>query len=112
MAEPWFDPNLYSWIPATALGTLAGVWGALTGFLAPRGRGKPLIYGLGMTLLGTAVLFLIAGCVALVSGQPYGIWYGLGLAGFIGVIVLGVNLPMVRIAYRRAEERRMAASDL
>ena len=39
MNEPWFDPNSYAWIPGTLLGTLSGLWGALVGTLAPRGKG-------------------------------------------------------------------------
>jgi hypothetical protein len=45
-------------------------------------------------------------------GQPYGVWYGLGLAGLIGVIVIGANLPVMFMAYRGAERRRVEAQDL
>jgi RHS repeat-associated protein len=36
MNDPWFNENLYSWIPGTALGVLGGLWGGLAGTLAPR----------------------------------------------------------------------------
>jgi hypothetical protein len=112
MSEPWFDPNTYAWIPGTLLGVSAGLWGALMGSLAPRGRGKPLILGSLVALLAAAVVLLILGVVALISGQPYGVWYGFLLAGFIGVVVLGSLSPLAVIAYRQAEARKMQAQDL
>jgi uncharacterized membrane protein len=111
MAEPWFDPAYYSWIPGTALGCLAGLWGGLVGFLAPKGKAKPFIIGSLVVLLVVSVCLLILGIVALASGQPYGVWYGFGLAGLIGVIVLGANAPTVIMAYRRAEARKISAQD-
>jgi hypothetical protein len=46
MTEPWFDPNLYAWIPGTALGIAGGVLGSLGGVLAPRGRARGVVLGL------------------------------------------------------------------
>ncbi len=37
MSDPWFDPNLYAWIPGTAFGVTGGLWGGLAGTLAPAG---------------------------------------------------------------------------
>jgi hypothetical protein len=112
MSDPWFNENLYSWVPGTALGVLGGLWGALAGNLAPRGRARGLVLG-GMwaLLLGSGVL-LALGLIALLSGQPYGVWYGVELAGAIGVVVIGANAPNVYRVYRAAEERRLAARDL
>jgi predicted permease len=112
MSEPWFDASTYAWIPGTLLGVSAGLWGGLMGNLAPRGRGKPLILGSLVVLLISAAVLLILGIVALISGQPYGIWYGLILGGAIGVVVLGSVSPMAVMAYRQAEARKMQARDL
>jgi hypothetical protein len=112
MSEPWFNANLYAWIPGTLLGVLGGTWGGLVGFLAPRGKAKRLVLGGAWCLLAASVVLLVAGVVAWVTGQPYGVWYGLGLAGFIGVVVIGANVPTVIFAYRKAEEKRMSALDL
>ena len=49
---------------------------------------------------------------ALIDGQPYGVWYGLGLPGALGLIVLGGLMPGVRRQYRQAEQRRLTATDL
>jgi hypothetical protein len=112
MVEAWFDANHWAWLPGTLLGVLGGCWGAAVGVLGPRGKGRAGVLAAGWLLLAASAVLLTAGVVALVTGQPYGVWYGLGLAGVIGVIVLGVNLPVAVMAYRAAEERRMTARDL
>jgi bacteriorhodopsin len=111
MNEPWF-PEMYAWLPGTLIGVLGGLWGASVGMLAPRGLAKPLVTGFYWVLLSASVVMLIAGIAALVSGQPYGVWYGLGLAGMIGVIVLGANGFTMYAVYRRAEQRKMQARDM
>jgi MFS family permease len=112
MSDPWFNENLYSWIPGTALGVLGGLWGGLIGTLAPRGRARGLVLGGMWALLIASAVLLALGLIALWTGQPYGVWYGLGLAGAIGLVVIGVNMPNVYRVYRAAEERKLAARDL
>jgi hypothetical protein len=112
MIEPWFNPNLYAWIPGTFLGLLGGLLGTLGGIFAPRGKHRGLVLGVfAFSMLYSAGL-LAAAIVALCQGQPYGIWYGLGLPGVLGLIIFGVNLPTMLNTYRMAEERRMQAQDL
>jgi len=112
MNEPWFDPNLYAWIPGTLLGTLGGLWGALVGTLAPRGKAKSLVLGsLGLMLAACAVM-LTLGVLALLKHQPYGVWYGLMLPGVIGLVVLGSLTPVALTRYREADTRKMQARDL
>jgi hypothetical protein len=112
VSEPWFDPNRYAWIPGTLLGVMGGLLGSLAGVLAPRGKAKGLVVGLFVaTIVGSGAL-LIGGAVALAEGQPYGVWYGLGLPGLVGLGVMGGLLPVVLKRYREAEERRFSARDL
>ncbi len=109
---PWFNPNAWAWLPGTLFGCLGGLWGACAGMLAPQGKARGFVVGFAALLLAMSVIFLTAAVVALCEGQPYGIWYGLGLPGLLGLVVLGPNLPTVFLRYRQAEERRMAAQDL
>jgi CBS-domain-containing membrane protein len=94
MNTPWFDPNL-AWIPGTVLGIIGGIFGATIGCLIPLSRMKKRPIGMKyikvayILFLGGSAAMLFAGIAAFISGQPYGIWYGLGLAGLIGVIVFG-----------------------
>jgi MFS family permease len=112
VTEPWFDPNRYAWVFGTALGILGGTLGALAGSLAPRGKAKTLVMGLFVAGLVACALMLAASVLALLEEQPYGVWYGLGLPGALGLIVLGGLLPVVQRRYREAEQRRLTANDL
>lgn len=94
MNTPWFDPNL-SWIPGTLLGIISGLFGALVGTLMPLSRIKKKRIGIRfiqvtyLLLLTFSALMLILGGVALIAGQPYEVWYGLGLTGVIGSLIFG-----------------------
>jgi hypothetical protein len=114
MPEPWYDPLRWGWLPGTALGVVGGLWGSLAGVL---GRTRPtlLIASLWAWLVGSAILLVVA-IVALIQGQPYGVWYGLLLPGALGtalgVMFLIVLVPVLRAAHRQAEELKMQARDL
>jgi hypothetical protein len=70
------------------------------------------VIGLGLGLLAVSIALLAAGAVAWQTGQPFGIRLGLLLPGVQGPLLLGMLLPLVRLGYRQAEERRMQAEDL
>jgi hypothetical protein len=110
MTEPWFDPML-AWIPGTLLGVVGGIHGTAVGVLAPRGKARGTVMAMHWTIVAVSVALLAAGVLALVQGQPYGVWYGLGLAGLIGSLVFGINTVTVVRAYEMAERRKMAAQD-
>ena len=112
MSDPWFNPNLYAWIPGTAFGVLGGLWGGLAGTLAPRGRGRRLVLGSCWALVIASALLLALAVAAIACGQPWGVWYGLGLPGVLGLLVIPPNLFVIRRRYRQAEERGMAVRDL
>ncbi|HBH28621.1 MAG: hypothetical protein N839_0002375 [Desulfofustis sp. PB-SRB1] len=113
MTEPWFDANIYGWIPGTLLGVIGGgIGGPLIGICAGRGKLKGLVLGFVFTILATCAILLGAGLYALVSGQPYGVWYGLGFAGLLGLIIFGGLTPIILSRYREAELRKSLAEDL
>jgi hypothetical protein len=103
---------MYAFLPGTLLGVIAGTLGGLAGWLAPQGKAKGFIMGSFWTMLGASVVMLVLGIVGYFMHQPYGVWYGLGLAGLIGVLALGINAPALAKRYRQAEERRMQAQDM
>jgi biotin transporter BioY len=112
MMEAWFDPNQYAWIPGTVYGCAAGLMGALVGWLVPQARARQFILRAWATLWAAGVALLVAGFVALLNGQPWGVWYGLLLPGVIGTLVVGANSLVILKRYRQTEERRLAAKDL
>lgn len=107
MTEPWFDPNHWAWLPGTLLGCLIGLWGGLTGTLLPLGKGRIVVFGLGLLSIGLATASMIMGLIALASGQPFDVWFFL-----IGPILpmnifLVVALCFLPMGYRMVEARRM-----
>ncbi len=110
--EPWYDPNLYGWIPGTVFGCLGGGLGAATGRLASRGKARGVIMALWTVWLGVAGVLFVLAAWALWVGQPYGVWYGLGLPGVLG-FAIGVPICLsMRRAYTAWEMKRMDAEDL
>ena len=112
MSEPWYDANLWGWLPGTTVGVLGGVWGSLAGVLGPRGKGKAVIWGGFVGLLVCGAAMFVAGIYALANDQPYGVWYGLLLPGIVSLLVVGPLGFVMRAAARRADERRMQAQEL
>jgi uncharacterized membrane protein HdeD (DUF308 family) len=115
MSEPWFDENqfgaLFGAIGGGGFGTLCGLWGAAAGTLAPRGKGRMFVFGFGWLMIVLGALSLVFGLVALAAGQPWGIWYGPVLMGILMAALIGSMMPMLRMRYRQAEERKMQAED-
>ena len=94
-----------------AVGTLLGLYGALIGILASRGRGRGAVTAL-MVAVGVACAVMLAvGVVALVRGQPYAVWYPLTLAGGLGAVLSAGLLPVMNRRFEEAEMRRMMALD-
>ena len=113
MTEPWFDPNMYAWIPGTLLGVVGGgIGGPLMGICAPRGKLKGLVMGFHFGIIAICFILLCVAVFALATGQPYGIWYGIGLPGVLGLIIFGTLTPVVRKRYQEAELRKSMADDL
>jgi hypothetical protein len=112
MVQPWFDQIHYAWIPGAVYGVAAGLMGGVVGWLAPRGRARNFVLGSWTALWVAAIGLLVVGFVALAEGQPWGIWYGFLCPGAIGTLVVGLNSYTVHMAYRLAEERKLAARDL
>jgi len=90
-------------------GALAGIFGGLMGYLAPRGIGRTPMLGAHAALITCGVVALITGIVALAAGQPYHVYFPLLLGGGIVTIVMGSLFPVARLRYRQAEQRKFDA---
>lgn len=111
----WWDQQTAGWIGAIGgggLGTLAGVFGALAGYLAPKGIGRIPILTFHWIILLVGVASLIFGIVAVTQGQPYHVYYVPMLVGAVLTFVMGGLLPVIRLRYRQAEQRKLDAEEL
>src|SRR6185295_11169350 len=93
-------------IGGPGLGILGAAIGVAGGVFAPRGKGKGFVLGTMTALVILGAAALIAGIVAVIQKQPYHVWYPLVLEGGISVFVFGFLLPVMRMRYRQAEQRR------
>jgi hypothetical protein len=116
MSTPWFDPNQFGiWfgvLVGGVGGSLAGVLGAVAGTLAPQGRGRVWVLGAMRAFLGMGLALAALGLVALVCGQPFGIWFWPLFVGADCAVLFGFLTPVVRRRYAEAEERRLEAEAL
>jgi hypothetical protein len=92
-------------------GVTVGIFGALIGVFASRGKGRRFVLGTMTALAGLGVVLLGAGAVAFVSSQPYGVTGSLLLGGGLLVVVAGAMIPATRRVYAQVELRKMRALD-
>ncbi len=104
-------PHL-SWLPGTLFGVLVGLWGALAGVLAPRGRAKGFLMVFASVLGLAMVIMLVLGIALLVTGHPFWVWYAWLLPGAIGIFVLPPVVRVIALRYAEAEARKLEAMDV
>jgi hypothetical protein len=100
MNAPWFDGNMVGALIGSSIGVLGASLGLLCGFDI-KGKLKKLAYGIVLGSIGTCLLLLAVGAVALTDGQPRQVWYALGWPGLIGIMVFPSVAPVVFITYRK-----------
>lgn len=111
MSDPWF-PEWAGGLFGAGVGLLGGIYGTVVSFCASRGLARRAVIGFHFACLAGGVALLIAAIVAGLTGQPYGVWYSLGLCGLLLTILMGAFTPMLFARYREAELRMMAARNV
>ena len=110
--QPWFtNVGVVGGLLGGTIGVLGGIYGTSLGVLVPRGRGRRFVVGFTLAFLAMGVILLVAGVTALVTGQPYGVWYSLLLPGALATILMSIFTPLVRVLYRQADHRRLEAEE-
>lgn len=92
-------------------GGLLGLWGALIGVLASRGKARAFVLGSANVLLVIGIASLVGGIVALASSQPYVVYYPLLLIGIILVFVISKLRGTLAARYEEIELKRMQSMD-
>jgi len=108
---PWFaNTGMVGGLLGAAVGVLAGgIYGPLVGVLMPRGKAKSFVLVYHWLLVTLGIGLLVAGLIALIQGQPYGVWYAFALPGGLLTLLMLFFTPMVHRGYRQAEYRRVDA---
>jgi hypothetical protein len=106
----WWTPQQISLIGGIG-GSVIGCFGALLGLLASRGKARTFVLTTMKIFIALGILLTIAGFAAVVSGQPYAVWYALLLPGVILTLVFSLTLPSIQRRYDELEIRRMTSVD-
>ena len=95
-----------------AFGILGGLWGAIAGILASRGRARNFVLA-GTTIIAAASgLMLLSGAALYLRGAAWPIWFPAVNIGLVGLLVFGIGFFIIRQRYEESEQRRMLAMDL
>ena len=110
MAGSWWSPQQIGLIGGIG-GLVIGCFGALLGLLASKGKARTFVLTTMKIFIALGILLTIAGFVAVVSSQPYAVWYALLLPGVILTLVFSLTLPSIQRRYDELEIRRMTSVD-
>jgi hypothetical protein len=106
----WWTPQQITLIGGIG-GSVIGCFGALLGLLASKGKARTFVLTTMKIFIALGIVLTIAGFVAVVSSQPYAVWYALLLPGVILTLVFSLTLPSIQRRYDELEIRRMTSVD-
>ncbi len=110
-ATQWFNSRTAGWIGGIG-GALFGLWGALLGVLSSRGMARNFVLGSANALVFVGSAAFIAGVVAVVTGQPYAVYFPLLLLGAIVAGVFGLLRGNLSARYEQLEIQKMQSMDI
>ncbi len=93
-------------------GGAIGLWGALVGALASRGKARGFAIGSATVLIVLGFVSLACGIAALATGQQYAVYYPLLLFGVIVIFAIGSLRRALPKRYEAFELKKMQALDI
>lgn len=112
--EIWFSEstsNIVGAIMGSGFGVLLGLLGAFAGIYGSKGKLKRLILSSAIILLFIGAIILLIGLIALLSKQPYHVWYPFVLVGGIVVFVQLPSYSFIRKRFLQIELKKMEIKD-
>lgn len=112
--DPWFTEQtagMVGTIIGVGLGAgFGGIGGGVGGPLAGMGKAKGFVLGIFAAGLLIGIGLAVTGVVALVTSQPWHVWFVFLMPGVTCALIFALLLPVVRAQYARAEQRKMDAA--
>jgi len=112
---PWFDEQMAGLVGGSigaGIGVVfGGIGGGVGGPLAAMGKARSFVLGMFYVAIVVGVLLGGVGVYALATGQPAWVWMCFLLPGVLAVTIMGSLLPVVKMRYRQAEQRRLDAQE-
>ncbi|MGI5881237.1 MAG: hypothetical protein ACOX6L_11790 [Syntrophomonadaceae bacterium] len=111
--EVWFSENVASVLGAVfgGMGGLLGAFGAFIAIVSPKGKFRKLVLATTIIIICIGAGLLITGIYALLSKQPYFVWYPFVLIGAIIILVLLPNYFFIKRRYTQIELKKMGLQD-
>ena len=113
-AAAWFSEQGAGWwggLLGGGLGVLGGLFGTLGGLLIPKGKGRRLVMGMIAVFFALGGILTLTGLYALVTGQPWHVWYAFLLPGGLLTIMTPFFRKMIQHRYVQVELQKMQAQD-
>lgn len=110
----WFSEstaNMIGAILGAGFGSILGLFGAFCGIFGSKGKFRRLILSLIWVFLSIAIVFLIAGIIALAKNQPYFIWYPFILIGVVPIFTLIPANFYIRKKFQELELQKIQIKD-
>ncbi len=101
-AEPWLDPELWSWFPGVLLGAGAVIVAVLLAFVGGRGPGfSATLYGVTGVFFALSLVLAAVGGLAYLRDQPETLASGLVWSGVFGLVVFGSLFTVIPTVLRK-----------
>lgn len=109
---PWWTDTFFGvWLGLGHAAVAIGVAG-WSAWLMWRGVGRTVVKRALLAMMSFGAVALVLGLFALLSGQPFRVWYPLTMMGGVSMAVWLPNLFAIEWFYRRGDARRLAAEEL
>ncbi len=108
---PWVSASTMGLVGGIG-GALIGLWGALAGVLAGRGKARSFVVGSASLLVAVGVGSVGVGAGALITGQPYDVYFPFLLFGVLLVFVVGGLRMILPRRYEAIELKKIQSMDV